>query len=171
MYSPFEFMPLRFPSPIRAPLVTSEDVRAPKARDTTAPGQHPLPVLACPRSIALHNHTSICIQAAAMNPVVLPFEADRGMLHLPLCAATNPPDPLRADDLPRPTTTPCNTQETQGAQRLLFYIRVFLQRHHTFLPQQDYGDVPPFPRFLRLLPNRAADARDAEIFIFISTVP
>jgi hypothetical protein len=53
-----------------------------------------------PRFTALQKHKTTCIQAVVMNPMVSPFEADRGMLHLPRCAPTKPPDPLRADDLP-----------------------------------------------------------------------
>jgi hypothetical protein len=48
------------------------------------------------------------------------------------------------------------TQETQGAKRLIFYIRVLLQSRLPSSPQRDYGVVHLFPRFSRLSPSRAA---------------
>jgi hypothetical protein len=87
-----------------------------------------------------------------------PLEVNRGMLHLMRCAPTKPPGPLRASAPPRPTTTPCNAEETQGAQSLLFNIRLVLPRRPTSLPMRDYGDVHFLPRPLRFSPDRARDA-------------
>ena len=64
-----DFMPLCFPSPTPAPLVTGEDNRsAPRAEI------RPPPILAAPGSTGLHKHTATCIQAAAMNPMVYPLK-------------------------------------------------------------------------------------------------
>jgi hypothetical protein len=161
-----DFLPLRVLSPIPAPLVTYEDAKTasiphtPRRQDGT-----PSPVPAAPRSNAPHNHTNTCLPLTAMYKL-LPPEANNGMLDPPRCAPTKPPDPLRADALPRPTTTPCNTQETQGAQDVLFNTRIVLQRRPTFLrPSQllSTNYVHLLPRPLRLSPDRAAVARDAEI--------
>jgi hypothetical protein len=65
-------------------------------------------------------------------------------MHLPRCAPRKPPDLLRADDLFRPTTTPCNSQVTKHAQRRLSYITLMLERRPTFLPPtQLRGRLPP----------------------------
>jgi hypothetical protein len=89
-------------------------------------------------------HSNTCIQATAMSHRYFPLATARGLLHLPRCALAKPPEPLRADDLPRPTTTPCNSQETRGAKRLLSYIRVRLEKRPTFLPPtQLRGRLPP----------------------------
>jgi hypothetical protein len=130
-----EFMPLHFPSPTRTPLVAGEDVRsAPRPEIPRRQASTPLSVLAAPRSNALHKHKTTCIEAAPMSPMTSPFEANRGMPHLPRCAPTKPPDPLRTDDLPRQASSPCNTEETQDAQRILSYIRVLPQRRPTSPP-------------------------------------
>jgi hypothetical protein len=72
-----------------------------------------------------------------------PFKANGKILRMPRCAPTKPPDPPRTDMLPRPTTTSCNTQETQGVQHLVFYIRLVLQRSLTFHPPTQLRGRPP----------------------------
>jgi hypothetical protein len=165
-----DFMPRCFPSPTRTLLVTGDDANS--AQGLRYHGAKPAPPRPSLQPFALPLYTSTRPQAATMNPMVPFFEAGRGMLHFPRCAPTKPPEPLRADHLPRPTTTPCSTRETQGAQRLLFCIRVLLQGALVpSSPHRDYGDVHLFPRSPRFSPDHVAVARDAEIKTFISTVP
>jgi hypothetical protein len=103
----------------------------------------PSPLHAAPRSKVLHNPMNACLLTHAMNNLFFPFKANREILHLPRCAPTKLPDPLRADALSRPTTNPCNTQGTLGAQRSLFHIRLVLQRSLTFLPPWQLRGSPP----------------------------
>jgi hypothetical protein len=72
------------------------------------------------------------------------FEANRGMLNPPRCTPTKPPDPLRADALPSPTSTLCNTQETQGAQRPFSCTWLVLQKRPIFLSRAQLRGTPPF---------------------------
>jgi hypothetical protein len=140
-----DFLPLRFPSPTPTPLITCEDVKsAPRPHTPRSPTGTPSPCHAAPRYTALHQHKNTCMQAPTMNHRFLPMATDRGMVHLPRCAPTKPPDSLRADDFPPPTATICNSQETKGAQRLLSCIGLLLERRPTFLPPtQLRGRLPP----------------------------
>jgi hypothetical protein len=139
-----DLVPFRFLSrPTPSPVDTCEDVKtAPRPCTPVSQAGTPLPAYAAPRSKALHNHTNSCLPPPAMNHLFSPLEVNRGMLHLVRCAPTKLPDPLRAAAPPRLTTTPCNAEETQGAQRLLFDIPLVLQRRPTFFPPARVRGLP-----------------------------
>jgi hypothetical protein len=138
----FEFMPLRFPSPTRAPLVTSEDVRSaqgPRYHGAKpAPPTRPCsPSLCCPTQSQDYMHTSgrhepggFAFRSGPRNATPPALCGDKSARPA-ACRRSSPPD---NHSVQYPRNTRCSTS--------FFYIRVFLQRHPTFLPQQDYGDVP-----------------------------
>jgi hypothetical protein len=116
------FLSLRFLSRARpSPLVLCEDVKTvPKPHTPLSQAGTSSPAHITSRSTkALHNRTNSCLSMLTMNVLFSPYEANRGMLHLLRCTQTKPPDPVRAAAPSRPTTTPCNAEETKGAQCLI----------------------------------------------------
>jgi hypothetical protein len=98
-----------------------------------------------------------------MNPMVSPFEADRGMLYRPRCAPTNRPTRYVPTIFPARQPLRATLEKPNVLNALFFTFEYCYKGALPSSPQRDYEDVHLFPRFPRLSPDRAAVARDAEI--------